>query len=217
MGKIVYSIVLSEEVVAAIDILATRGGQSRSGLINQVLAGHAGLTTPEEHGRQIGAALQTAAEAQGLRAALSPSGALTLHTALRYKYNPTLRYVVELRHSGPTLAEVRVQLRSQSEALLSYLSLFFELWDRLEQRHLPRPPAEGEYHQAAGRYRRLLRRPAEAAGQEALGREIAAWVAMLDSSLKAYFASLQDAPRAVRDTETAYREGLAGLTLGRFF
>lgn len=89
MGKIVYSIVLSEEVVAAIDILATREGQSRSGLINQVLATHAGLTTPEEHGRQIGAAVQAGAEGRGLRASQSPSGALTLHTALRYKYNPT--------------------------------------------------------------------------------------------------------------------------------
>ena len=48
MGKSVYSLVLMDEVVDAIDQMAYRNNTSRSNLINQILAEHVSLATPEE-------------------------------------------------------------------------------------------------------------------------------------------------------------------------
>lgn len=47
MKKSVYSVVLMDDVVAAIDELAARQGTSRSNLINQILAKHLCCTTPK--------------------------------------------------------------------------------------------------------------------------------------------------------------------------
>ena len=48
MQKNVYSIVLSSDVVAAIDRLAYSNGTSRSNMINQILAEYVSYTTPEK-------------------------------------------------------------------------------------------------------------------------------------------------------------------------
>ena len=48
MQKSVYSIVLSDDVVACIDRLAYANGTSRSNMINQILAEHVSYTTPEK-------------------------------------------------------------------------------------------------------------------------------------------------------------------------
>lgn len=53
MGKSVYSIVLSDEVVQAVDEMAYRMNTSRSNLINQLLAERVSLTTPEMRMREI--------------------------------------------------------------------------------------------------------------------------------------------------------------------
>lgn len=45
MGKSVYSLVLMDEVVDAIDQMAYRNNTSRSNLINQILAEHVSLAT----------------------------------------------------------------------------------------------------------------------------------------------------------------------------
>ena len=53
MNKSVYSLVLSDEVVDAIDRLAYSMNTSRSNLINQILAEKLSLMTPEMRMRQI--------------------------------------------------------------------------------------------------------------------------------------------------------------------
>lgn len=47
MKKTLYSLMLSDEVVAEVDRLAHRLGTNRSNLINQILAEHVGFVTPE--------------------------------------------------------------------------------------------------------------------------------------------------------------------------
>ena len=47
MKKTLYSLMLSDEVVAEVDRLAHRLGTNRSNLINQILAEHVNLVTPE--------------------------------------------------------------------------------------------------------------------------------------------------------------------------
>lgn len=207
MAKSVYSLVLSDDIVEAIDAMAARLGQSRSGLINHILAEYASLSTPESRMGEVARAAQQALEAAALRSSLSAGGTLTLTRALRYKYNPSLRYVVELYDGRGDLAELRVGLRSQNGDLLGYLETFFALWRKLEEAHLPEvPPAPAacEDH----RYRRTLRSPPGQLSRQEAGRAIAGYVARMDSCVRVFFANLHDAGEAVRSTEAAYLDGL---------
>ena len=47
MGNSIYSLVLSDNVVDAVDTLAHSSGLSRSAMINRILAERVALTTPE--------------------------------------------------------------------------------------------------------------------------------------------------------------------------
>ena len=47
MKKSVYSLVLSDEIVDAVDILAYKNGTSRSAMVNSILANYVSYKTPE--------------------------------------------------------------------------------------------------------------------------------------------------------------------------
>ena len=53
MKKTVYSLVLSEDVVAEIDRLAYHNGTNRSNMINQILAEYVSYVTPEKKMQDI--------------------------------------------------------------------------------------------------------------------------------------------------------------------
>ena len=57
MKKSVYSLVLMDDVIKAVDTEAYRRGTSRSNLINQILAEHLSCVTPEMRMREIFASL----------------------------------------------------------------------------------------------------------------------------------------------------------------
>ena len=48
MKRSMYSLILSDDIVAAVDALAAQKGTSRSNYINQVLAKHVQCITPEQ-------------------------------------------------------------------------------------------------------------------------------------------------------------------------
>ena len=56
MGKSVYSLVLSDEVVEAVDRAAYLAGMSRSAYINKILAQSVSYVTPEQRINDIFAA-----------------------------------------------------------------------------------------------------------------------------------------------------------------
>lgn len=209
MPKTVYSLVLSDEIVAGVDALAVSGGYSRSGLINHILAEYLNLTSPEKRLRQVADALEAQAVLCGFRGSRSPGGMPTLRTALQYKYNPSLCYTVELRDAAHSLGRVNVSLRSQNDTLLGYFALFFQLWQRLENAHLPQPPGREHHRAEEKKYTRTLRRPARALSDEEAGQSIADYISLLDGCLKIYFRHLDNAAVAFSETERQYLEALA--------
>lgn len=208
MSKSVYSVVLSDEVVAAIDRLAAGEGISRSRMIDRILARHAGCETAAGRASDIlGCVERMAANAAGFRLLAGASGELLqLRSAVRYRYNPTVRYTVELyRHPTDALGELRVTLRSQSRGLLEEMDRFFRLWTRLEERSF----ADGSflsYDLAEGRFSRRLRCAGCTSGEEA-GSAIAGYIRLMDAVMQAYFVTL---PSGQRAAATAAAERFAG-------
>ena len=138
MSKHVYSLVLMDEVVEAIDRLAYQQNTSRSNLINQILAERVCCITPQMRMNDIFSTVSDRIADDCFQVQTQPSEAmLSIRSALKYKYKPTIRYSLELyRSPGRTLGALKVSFRTQSAKLLSELTGFYRLWAALEQQFL---------------------------------------------------------------------------------
>lgn len=211
MNKSVYSLVLMDDVVEQIDRVAYEMNTSRSNMINQILAEYVSYMTPEKRMREIFSAVeQQLAGGSTFQVLLQPSDTMfSLRSALAYKYNPTVRYSVELyRNAKPLLGELRVSLRSQNSTLLLYLLQFFKLWVRVEESFLGRTESTVE----DGRFIRKLVLRSEGAepDNETVGEAIAAYIDLFDRALKEFFANLSDPQRAVVQVQRLYVDYLHG-------
>lgn len=205
VAKSVYSLVLADDVIAAIDSLATQAGVNRSALVNRILADFAKLPTPEIQQEQTLASTRAVVEEMGFRVAVTAGGTLTMHTALRYKYSPTLRYAVELWEAQPHYGRLQVSLRTSSDVLLAHIHRFFSLWQNLEQQALPEAQSRVEDR----RFVRHLRHPKAQqmegqAPEDRAGRAIAGYVSLMDSCLRTFMACLDDEREADRQTRQVY-------------
>lgn len=129
--KSVYSIVLSDRIVEQVDRLAYQNGMSRSAMINHILAAKLSLVTPEQQMRSILSAVQALLQ-DGDALQLLPTiadGMLAVKAPVRFKYNPSVRYAVELRSTARGIAgELRAAARTQSGSLTQALDRFFLLF-----------------------------------------------------------------------------------------
>ena len=144
MKKTLYSLMLSDEVVAEVDRLAHRLGTNRSNLINQILAEHVGFVTPERRINDIFSAMeQLIAPSRELVPFFAPNTlTMSMKSSLEYKYRPTVKYEVELyRGDSDYLGELTVIFRTQSKALIQSMTEFFRIWKSIEDAHL-RPMME---------------------------------------------------------------------------
>ena len=202
MNKSVYSLVLSDEIVQEIDRLAYEAGASRSAMTNQILADYVRYTTPEKRMREVFSAIEQMLLRGVFEPQLQPSDSMfSLRSALDYKYNPSVKYSVELyKNARPLLGELRVSVRSQNSALVLAMLQFFKLWARIENTYIGRVECAIE----DGRYLRKLRQTEEQLTNEQIGAGIAEYLNLLDSALKQYFEAIQEPALAVTRIEKLY-------------
>ena len=210
MKKSVYSLVLDDQVVQAVDRFAAMQGLSRSSAINRILADYFAMSTPQERMRVIFDQLEKMVEREeAFQLLLQPSEAMfSIRSALHYRYKPAIRYCVELYPQPQTaMGELRVSLRSQSPQLLAELDRFFHLLHALEQRHIAHRLPGGRVRCVIedGRFTRVFLLPEESGHtHHQLGLAIASYVQMLDSLLKLYFCHLDDRSLAEQQMQKGY-------------
>lgn len=214
MKRSVYSLVLSDDVVEAVDQMAYQMNTSRSNLINQILAEAVSFVTPEKRMREIFTQVQALMDGLGsFQVNAQPSDAvLSIKSPLRYKYKPTLRYLVELyRSPQPAIGELRVSARTQSQGLLEALTGFYQLWSQLENHYIGRrfPGGKVPCQVEDGRYIRQLFLPREGIDSEELAQAITDYIEMFDHLLKIYFENLDDCQTARAAVEKEYRSYLS--------
>lgn len=206
MDKSIYSLVLSDKVVEAVDDLANTAGLSRSAMINRILAERVAYTTPEMRLGEILSAMQRAMN-DGFYYLEQPSaGTLSCRTALKYRYKPTVRYSVEIfTRGGVKAGELRVSFRTQNEQLINDLMGFFRCWAALEQQYIASKLSQDiMYTIDSGRFTRTLNMPERSIGDEQLGRAVADYMAMFDAAMKQYFSYLPDIATAGKAAEQSY-------------
>lgn len=204
MKKSVYSLVLSDDVIAAVDRAAYQNGLSRSAMINRILAQAVSYTTPEQRMSEIFAQVERLLNGEVFQSLSQPSDSMmSLRSALAYKYNPNVRYSVELYPDRPGEGELRVSLRSQSSALILYLGQFFRLWAKIEQAYV----GGADCVIQDGKYARRLKLPARVSHREQ-GAVLAGYIRAMEQGLRAFFHSLDDPRQAAASVEQAYQNYL---------
>ncbi len=210
MKKTLYSLMLSDDVVRAVDELAHSLGTNRSSLINQILADYVSITTPERRINDIFHAVeQMLAPSRELVPFFSPRAlTMSLKSSLEYKYRPTVKYEVQLFRStdGP-LGELSVVFRTQSAALIEAMTQFFRLWKHTEDRLLaPLISEELDYALYDGKFVRTIAVPR---GRDVTAEEVAEalsdYIRLFDRLMKGWLSGRLDA----NDVQSEYYADLS--------
>ena len=193
MTRSLYSLILRDDIVAAVDALAAQKGTSRSNYINQVLAKHVQCITPEQQMQRVFANLTHQMDEafriqeQGSNALLSILG------SVQYKYRPTIRYRVELLRNmqQEEVGRLKISCRTQNQTLLDAMAQFFQFWVKLEQKYDANSAcAQGLYQIESGCMTMALLRSG-AATDEQLGEIVGNYIRMFHAVLQSYFAGIQ--------------------------
>lgn len=215
MNKSVYSLVLSDEVIAAVDRAAYRAGMSRSAFINGVLAEAVSYTTPEKRMSEIFSEIEQLMNGDIFRIMPRPSdSALAIRSALQYKYKPVIRYGIELYRSfDNSIGKLKVSLRTQSESLIGEFERFTELWMRLEQQYIIGHFPHGiTYETSDGKFTRTFCLPPDKhkLTDDAIAAALSEYITMFDDIIKLYFANCSDREKAAALVHKRYEEYYAG-------
>lgn len=215
MNKSVYSLVLADEVVDAIDRMAYSMNTSRSNLINRILAEQVGLITPEMRMQQIFSELEQLMD-QRFRFIDRPSDSMiAIKSPVRYKYKPTLRYSLELsRDMTGKVGRLKISFRTKSEQLISAAEGFFELWLRLENERLRNVFPDGVPAQSEnGRYTRDLYSPAaERLADNDIASAVAEYIRLIDGCIQIYFDGLTEGRDRSADIGARYAKYVGSVT-----
>ena len=199
MKKNIYSLVLSENVIAAVDRLAYERHTNRSNLINQILAEYVSYETPERRMQNVFDRMQALLGSAFQPLESTSSTMLTLRSALSYKYNPTVRYQVELyRMPQVAIGELKVSMRTQSATLSLLVMQFFKLWIKIEKEYHPDSVATI----TDGRF--IKRFVTETLDSEIVADGISAYVDAFDHALKTFFCYLDQPEIAEANVEKTY-------------
>ncbi len=197
MNKSMYSLILLDEVVQKVDQAAYRQGLSRSAMVNQILADYVSYLTPQRRIESIFRHLSETVEGGGLLQVQQTSGSmLMLRSALNYRYNPTIRYSVEFgTEAGGYFCRFKAVTRTQSDVLLEHLTLFYQLWCRVEGQMLQgRANADLSCQISPGSFSRRLMVEQEEGLPDShqVGRAIGSYIRLFDKALKVSFADEGD-------------------------
>ena len=207
MKKTLYSLMLSEEVVRQVDILAHRLGTNRSNLINQILAEYVDYTTPERRINDVFSAMEQLIQStRDLVPFFSPnSQSMSMKSSLEYKYRPTVKYEVELYRGGEeAIGELSVAFRTQSAGLIEAMTEFFRLWKRVEDAHLaPLLSTPVHYALYEGKFLRSIAVPQRDCGPTELAEVISGYIQLFDRLMKGYLNGSLDA-QAVENAYYSY-------------
>lgn len=218
MSKSVYSLVLNDEVINEIDRLAYVHSTNRSNMINQILAEYVSVETPEQKvhdifNRMEALLLHSEASRNAFQLQGPPSDTMfSLRSALAYKYNPRIRYRVELyKHpEGDIVGELKVWLRTQNGDLIQAVNSFYSLWTALEKEYFPDVETEivNERYTRKLKLRENLDR--KLSENLTLGDVIASYINTFDIALKTCFESDESSEKITEILNDIYRNYLKG-------
>lgn len=193
MKRSMYSLILMDDVISEIDRMARQQGTSRSNYVNQILAKHVSCVTPEQQMHRIFSCVVQQMDSSFRVQEQGSNAMLSILGAIQYKYQPTIRYSVELlrdqRHQKA--GQLKISCRTQSRSLLQAMQSFFQFWIQLEQRlNSEQIYFPDKYEIQGGRMTIILLR-SDMADDEIFGTAVGNYIRMFHAVLQSYFTGLQ--------------------------
>lgn len=189
MGKSVYSLLLNDEVVDLIDKMAIMNGTSRSNMVEKILADAVRYETPEIRATNVFSEIERILSGvPTMRYLEQPSSYMaSIMSALSYRYNPAIRYSVEIFPNSRHLGQMKVILRTQNPELIEHISDFYSLYALLEKKYYN----ENAIHIIEkSKFTRLFTFPETTVTSKQLASILTAFVRDFDELLAVYFSNL---------------------------
>ena len=210
MKKSVYSLVLMDDVVEAIDRLAYERNTNRSNLINQILAESVNFVTPEMRMRDIFTQLENILSESCYQILDRSSDSMfAVRSQVRYKYRPMVNYTIELfREPKDIVGMLKVSFRTSSRNFTDAVEAFFARWMCMENEYLHRVHTEGvpASLENAKYARGFLKVSNEyELSENDIAAAIGEYIKVLDKCIKFYFEHLNDEELIEKMIHTSYR------------
>lgn len=213
MSKSVYSLVLTDDIVRAIDTLAYRMNTSRSALIDRILAEKLSMQTPEIRMRNIMENISSFFDEEIFRLqTVAGDGGMLIKSPLPYKYKPTIRYSVELLREGKYLGRLKVSFRTQNMTLMALMNDFLTCFASIEHRNLSQFEGIDVVMQIDNdKMTRMLNKPIlkdmrKVSDPNLTAEAIADYVNFLDRAIKVYFENADNRKQAIALVDSLYKE-----------
>lgn len=205
VSKSVYSVILDDGLVAELDRAAYKNGVSRSTMLDKILSDYLTVETPVVRMENIFSKMEGLIdEWAGLRFVNQAHLAMaSVQSALSYRYNPTVKYAIELYQSGEDLGEIKISLRTQNPTLIALMEDFYGFFAYLENKYL----GKREYNYENFKFTRYLKNPK--LSSEETGEAIAYFVRSTNYILNSYFDGIGNIERAKSDIEKDYALNIA--------
>ncbi len=203
MKKSVYSIVLMDDIIKAVDNAAYQLGTSRSNLINSILAEHFSCTTPEMRMNEIFSSISGMLDPDFQVQQQRSCSLMTLRTSLNYKYHPIINYKVELKRIPDTyFGTLKIQIRTQSTNLIQLFISFFSWWADMEIKY------SSNYYSceldSSCFLRKLINNKSSDSSQTA--ESIYSYISFLDKTIKMYFSEPKEFSKLSPVIENEYED-----------
>lgn len=189
MSKSVYSLILNDEVVDLIDKMARVNGMSRSNMIEKILANATGFETPEIRATSVFDEIERLiSKSNSMRYMQQPSQYMaSIMSYLDYRYNPAIKYSVELFRESNHLGQLKVTLRTQNPILINLMSDFYNLYSYLEKEHYNK---NARFLFDGSKFTRLFNFPIVPITSKELAEKLTVYVKDFDLLLNTYFNAL---------------------------
>ncbi len=202
MKKMVYSLMLFEEIVEKIDQMAYEKNTNRSQLINDILAEKIGMVTPEQKIQQILERLDENFNDTLSVSQINKHSSIQFGKSLKYKYRPKVRYSYEFisNHEG-RYAVLKISSRTKSEGLKEHFEAFFGLITQIEKND----QSDDVNHQSNHKFVRTFKDEGRLSKDvETVSDNLTAYLQMMDQAMNAYFAGVdcgktKDIPATLAD------------------
>ena len=213
MKKSVYSLVLMDDVVEAIDRLAYERNTNRSNLINQILAESVNFVTPEMRMRDIFTQLENILSESCYQIMDRSSDSMfALRSPIRYKYRPMVNYTIEFFREPKDIAgRLKVSFRTSSKNFTDAIEDFFTGWISMENEYLNEVHPEGVLSDFdnAKYVRGFLKVSVEnELNENEIAAAIGEYIKVLDKCIKFYFEHLRDEELIEKMIRASYEDYL---------
>ena len=205
MSKSVYSLVLNDEVVDIVDKMARLNGMSRSNMIEKILADAVRYETPEIRATSIFDEIERLiSTSNSMRYLSQPSQYMaSIMSALDYRYNPAIKYSVELFPNSDHLGQLKVTLRTQNSILINLISDFYSYYTYLEKKYY-NPNARYLYDGI--KFTRLFDFPTVNITTKELAEKLTLYVKDFDELLNTYFNNLTNESNLLYIVEKKFKQ-----------